>query len=270
MVRRLGLTACVVMALAPRDAAAWGTVGHRASAIVAEARLTPAARSKVRELLDPDETLAAASLWADEHRRDVPGSGAWHYVNVPLDEVHYDPRFCPATGCVVSKIHELRTMLTNDAAPRDERRQALRLLVHLVEDLHQPLHVGNRNDRGGNDLQVQFFGRGTNLHRLWDDDIVERHSTEESTWVAELDALAKTDAARAWTKGTVESWADESLALARRAYASPGSAEPLRPGAKLGQDYFDDALPAVRRRLAQAAVRLASMLNEIFQTGQTR
>jgi hypothetical protein len=224
----------------------------------------------VRDLLEPDETLAAASVWADEQRRAIPGSAAWHYVNVPITEPRYDARFCPAGGCVVSKIHELRAVLANDAAPRDERRQALRLLVHLVEDLHQPLHVGERGDRGGNNLQVQFFGRGTNLHRLWDQDIVEHHATDESTWVAELDALAKTDAARAWAGGTVESWADESLALARRAYTVPGSVKTLEPGDKLGQSYFDEALPLARRRLAQAAVRLSSMLNEIFQTGQTR
>jgi hypothetical protein len=289
MVRRLraaGAFVAATIALGSRDAAAWGPIGHRAAATVAEARLTPLARAKVRDLLEPDETLAQASLWADEHRRSIPGSAPWHYVNVPITEPRYDARFCPDTGCVVSKIHELRAALANEAAPRDERRQALRLLVHLVEDLHQPLHVGDRSDRGGNDLQVQFFDRGTNLHRLWDEDIVERHATDESTWVAELDALAKSDAARAWSKGTVESWADESLALARQAYAVPPAGGPqaapsntsaggpsvatLQPGAKIGQDYFDRALPVVRRRLAQAAVRLASMLNEIFQTGQTR
>src|SRR6185295_19383747 len=130
----------------------------------------------------------------------------------------------------------------------------LRLLVHFVEDLHQPLHVGNNGDRGGNDLQVRFFDRGTNLHRLWDEDIVERHATDASSWVAELEGLAKSDAARGWSKGSVESWADESLVLARQAYAPSGAM--LHPGAKLEQSYFDAALPVVRYRLAQAGVRL--------------
>jgi hypothetical protein len=262
-------TAAVLALLAP-DAGAWGTIGHRAASTVAQAHLTPTARAAVRDLLEPDETLAAASLWADEHRRALPQSAPWHYVNVPLTEPRYDARYCPASGCVVSKIHELRATLADGAAPRDERRQALRLLVHFVEDLHQPLHVGDRGDRGGNDSQVQFFGRGTNLHRLWDEDLALRHSADEATWVAELDALAKSDAARAWSKGTVETWADESLALARQAYAAPGCGPPLQPGAVLGQEYFESALVVVRLRLAQAAVRLSSMLNEIFQISQTR
>src|SRR5262245_5300555 len=113
------------LALTSGDAGAWGAMGHRAAATIAETRLTSVARSRIRDLLDPGETLAAASLWADEHRRDVAGSGAWHYVNVPITELHYDPRFCAPTGCVVSKIAELRATLANEARPREERRQAL-------------------------------------------------------------------------------------------------------------------------------------------------
>src|SRR5882724_8512544 len=106
MAFRVPLSTLVLVALvaSERDARAWGTLGHRCASIVAEARLTPTARRRVRALLERDETLAAASLWADEHRRDVPGSGAGHYVNVPLGEAHYDARFCAPTGCVVSKI----------------------------------------------------------------------------------------------------------------------------------------------------------------------
>jgi hypothetical protein len=264
------LVATIAIVSWSHGASAFGTLGHRVASAVAESRLTPAARAKVRDLLDPDETLAQASLWADEQRRLIPGSAAWHYVNVPLTEPRYDARFCPPAGCVISKIAELRLTLASDAATRDDKRQALRLLVHLVEDLHQPLHVGDRSDRGGNDLQVQFFGRGTNLHRVWDQDLVERFSTDESAWTAEIERLAKTDAARGWPKGTVETWADESLAAAREAYREPVSGAPIEPGAKLDQAYFDAELPVVKRRLAQAAVRLSSMLNEIFQTRQTR
>jgi hypothetical protein len=267
-VRKLWLLAVtvVICAMSPRDARAWGRLAHRSATIVAERRLSSTARAAIRDLLDPGETLADASLWADEHRQAVFGSGAWHYVNVPIVELHYDARFCAPNGCVVSKIGELKESVGNAAAPREARQQALRLLIHLVEDLHQPVHVGDRGDRGGNDLQLRFENHGTNLHRLWDEEIVERHSTDESTWVAELDAIAKTTAARGWSAGTVESWADESLAAARRAYTVPGSAATLQPGAKIGDDYVEMALPIVERRLAQAAVRLSTMLNEIFQT----
>jgi hypothetical protein len=250
-------------ALASGDARAWGKVGHRAAAIVADRLLSPAAHAKVRDLLDPAETLADASTWADDHRRDIPGSGAWHYVNVPLGELRYDARFCPPSGCVVSKIRELEGTLANASAPREDRKRALRLLVHLVEDVHQPLHVGDAGDRGGNDLQVRFFGHGTNLHRVWDEEIIERHSTDELAWAAELEQLARTVHVARGEDVTL--WADESLVAARVAYAVPGSVGMLKPGANLESAYFDSALPLAKKRLALAAARLASTLNEIFQ-----
>jgi len=231
---------------------------------VVENHLTPAAAVKIRDLLEPGETLADASLWADDHRRDVEGSGAWHYVNVPITESQYDARFCPSTGCVVSKIEELRGTLRSPKASRSDKQQALRFLIHFVEDLHQPMHVGDRGDRGGNDLQLQFFGKGINLHRLWDEGIIERHSTDEVKWIGEIDALATPEQARLWSVGGVEVWANESLVAARQAYCIPGTHSMLKAGAALGQEYFDLALPVARRRLAQAASRLTVMLNEIF------
>ncbi len=155
---RAGVIWLVMSALiagSPPPAHAWGRLGHRASARLAESRLSPRARAIVQELLEPDESLADASTWADEHSRDIPGSASWHYVNVSIASAHYDPRDCKARGCVVSKIAEFREVLADRHAPRARRRQALRFFVHLVQDLHQPLHVADRGDRGGNSLQLR-------------------------------------------------------------------------------------------------------------------
>jgi hypothetical protein len=267
---RLGFSLAGALALlllglaAPKEAMAWGKVGHRAVSTVVENHLTRAAASAIRDLLEPGETLADASLWADEHKKEIAGSAAWHYVNVPITEAQYDARFCPSSGCVVSKITEERQILLNPGSSRAEKQQALRLLLHFVEDLHQPLHVGDRNDRGGNDLQVRFFDKGTNLHRLWDDGIIEHHSTDEVKWIGEIESFATAEQIRQWSIGGVETWANESLSAARQAYCVPGTHSMLKPGAVLGQEYFDASLPFVRRRLAQAATRLTTMLNEIF------
>jgi hypothetical protein len=157
-----------------RPALAWGHLEHRASALLAEARLTPAARAVVLELLEPGESLAEASTWADEVRRARPGSGSWHYVNVPITEPEYSPQFAPRRGDVVGKVEQFALVVADRSAPRARRREALKFLVHLVQDLHQPVHVGDRGDRGGNDLQVRFFGKGSNLHRVWDSGLIER------------------------------------------------------------------------------------------------
>jgi nuclease S1 len=237
---------------------AWGSLGHRVASRIAESRLTPAALARVRDLLEPGETLADASLWADRHRRDATGSAPWHYVNVPLTEPRYDARFCGERGCVVSKIADFRRTLADRALPRAERQQALYFLVHLVEDLHQPLHVGDRGDRGGNDLQLRFFERGTNLHRLWDTDILEYGGDTEDGWVATLERLLR-DAEPTAAVATREAWATESLQAARVAYRG------LAPGMQLARVYYDLALPIVEKHLALAGMRLASLLNGILR-----
>lgn len=261
----LTVVGCVLWS-STRPALAWGRLGHRVSARVAEARLSPGARAAVRDLLEPGETLADASTWADEHRRDVPGSGSWHYVNVPISEPRFNARFCPPTGCAVTKLDEFRRILADRGAPRDERQRALRFVVHLVQDLHQPLHVGDRDDQGGNDLQLQFYGKGTNLHRIWDSGLLDRADRRESDWVGALNGSITPAAADRWARVTAAgAWADESLAVARRAYCFPGSDDPLRPGARLGRAYEQANLPIARERLEQSAVRLAALLNTIFK-----
>lgn len=247
-----------------RPVLAWGRMGHRAASKVTEARMTPAALAGVRGLLDDGETLADASTWADEHRREMPESAPWHYVNVPITEAKYRDKFCPEQGCVVRKVVEFRKTLADPNAARADRKKALRFLIHFVQDMHQPVHVGDRGDRGGNDLQVQFFGAGSNLHRVWDSGLVERAFPEEADLAADLTARAAADDAKAWVGGTVEDWANESLDAARGAYREPDADGALRQGSKLGDAYQAANLPVARRRLAQAGVRLAEVLNAAF------
>jgi nuclease S1 len=129
---------------------------------------------------------------------------------------------------------------------------------------HVPLHVGDNKDKGGNQTQVRWYDRGSNMHRVWDSGIIERAGTTEEYW---LDKLAELDIAEnraAWMTGTVEDWATESLLAAREAYVIPGTDKRLKSGQKLGDEYHAKYLPVVRRRLCQAALRLAMVLNEAW------
>ncbi len=263
--RRWRSLALVLAALAVAGPAwGWGRLGHRVAGRIAEDRLTSAARKAVRDLLEPGESLADVSTWADEYRRDHTETGPWHYVNVPITEPAYHPRFEAKEGGVVSRIDHFRKILADPSAPRDRRQQALKFLVHFLQDMHQPVHVGHRGDRGGNDLQVQFFGQGSNLHRVWDSGILEKAGLTEEKWVALLEGRISPDQVEAWSRGTPEDWANESLALARRAYRDPVKDVELKAGAKLGQPYQDASLPGAEVRLAQAGVRLAAILNATF------
>lgn len=249
----------------PTPARAWGRMGHRAAGKLAEGRLSPTAAAAVRDLLNPGETLADASTWADEVRRQIPESAPWHYVNVPITEEKYSARFCPEQGCVVEKIGDFLRVLADPQAPRAERQKALRFVAHFVQDLHQPVHVGHRDDRGGNDLQVQFFGKGSNLHRVWDSGLIERAFADEDQLLHDLAGLEKDsrDDAR-WSGGTAEDWATESLLAARDAYRATGQDRELKRGEKLGDAYQEANLPVARKRLAQSAARLAGLLNAAF------
>ncbi len=264
------LTAGLALLLALQSATpawAWGRLGHRVIAKLAERHLTDQARAELKALLEPGESLADASTWADEHRREMPKTAPWHYVDVPLEESRYDDRWAaddPAKGYIVPKIRELRAVLKDRSRPIEERRQALRFLVHLVEDLHMPLHVGENHDKGGNQLQVRFFDRGSNLHAVWDTGIITKAQPNEEKWVAELVATDTREALAEARKGTVEDWATESLLAAREAYQDPKTGQRIKPGARLGDEYQARNLPVAKRRLYQASARLALVLNGAF------
>ncbi len=150
-------------------ASAWGAEGHRLIAEVAARQLTASARAEVGRLLpvDPGATLASVSTWADEVRS--PSTGPCHYVNFPQDaRCRNEPdRSCVQGSCVVGAI-ERQTAVLASRASDEERLKAPKYVVHFVADVHQPLHAGFADDRRGNTHQLQAYGRGTNLHALWD------------------------------------------------------------------------------------------------------
>ncbi len=262
----LSLLAGVLLTAWNHSALAWGRLGHRASAKLTESRLSPEARAAILDLLEPGEFLADASTWADENAREISRSAAWHYVNVHITSAHYTSRDCRPQGCVVSKIAEFRAILADKNAPKSRRRTALRFFVHLVQDLHQPLHVADRGDRGGNNLQLHY-GRfdPTNLHQVWDSGLLgSRYRNENVLW-HDMAELINQSAARDWIKGRIEDWADESLEVGRRAYQDPRTHMTLRSGDTLSPDYERENLPRAVERLAKAGVRLAWLLNDILR-----
>ena len=237
-----------------RPALAWGRVGHRASARLAESRLSPRARAIIRDLLEPGESLADASTWADENSRDIPGSAGWHFVNVPVSAQHYDPRDCRPQR--VRRLQDRRVPVRfclDPHAPRSRRRTALRFFVHLIQDLHQPMHVADRNDRGGNNLQLRY-GRydNTNLHQVWDSGLLRQGFRNETDLVHKLeDAGQPARVGATGSKGRIEDWADESLEVGRRAYLIPGS-NAVAPLRRFARPRIRKSKPSPGRRPARA------------------
>ncbi|WP_064504832.1 S1/P1 nuclease [Frateuria defendens] len=279
------LTAAILagaLSLAPPLAMAWGPQGHAIVADIAQSHLDPAAAAQVAALLglEGDTRLDQIASWADGNRKQHPGTGPWHYVDIPLDAAGYDAaRDCREADCVVAKIGHFTQVLADPRQAPAARLEALKWVVHFVADVHQPLHASDHGDKGGNTVQEVYFGRGTNLHAMWDGRIIEHAlglplgPNYSFNHVAVGDAAAQLDAAitpaerQAWAPPgllpgidrAAAAWADESHALARTvAYGDL----PEKPQGRWAYTYQAEAWPVVQQRLQQAGVRLAELLNE--------
>lgn len=233
---------------------AWGNQGHQIIAMLAEAQLSPAAHKEVKRLLalEPGATLTSISTWADEHRS--PATAAWHYVNFPRDSCNYQPkRDCPDGKCVVVAIERQLEIL--EAESSDEKRLiALKYLVHLIGDIHQPLHAGYADDKGGNTYQLQAFMRGSNLHALWDTGMIKAIDKDNESIVRGLLIRPLTTANGAFQPALV---AEESCKIVGK----PG----FYPERNVTTTYVETYTPLMLYQLALAGSRLAQTLNSIFR-----
>ncbi|WP_114395632.1 S1/P1 nuclease [Oleisolibacter albus] len=249
--------------LAPTAAFAWGRDGHRAVAAVAEQLLTPEAKAGIATLLEPGQSLADVASWADEVRPERPNTGGWHYVNVPITTAGYDAdRDCHTRECVVPQVERFSALVADRWLPTPIRATALKFLVHFVGDLHQPMHVGENHDRGGNDVKVVLAGTETNLHRVWDSQILQKGWGKDGAAMAPQLLAALTPQHRVrWSKGDAASWAQESWAVSRDAIYPALGAE-IPPA--ITPDTAQRWLPIMEQRITQAGVRLALLLNRAF------
>ena len=266
MTRAIAILMALAVASTP-SAFAWGPQGHRVIARVAEGRLTPAARLAVKELLKAPDTLADVADWADRDGHDaVPGSAKWHFINVPIQDSKYDPRLIRDENNVVVKIKQYRKVLADKSKPKAERTRALLFLVHFVSDVHQPLHVGDNGDRGGNDTQIQFFNEGTNLHKLWDSDLIRHVGGNDQAWMSRVERGITAETAQEWSKASLDEWVEESFQAAKLAYRPLDDAPKVIPrGFRLEESYVKRVEPILERQMARASVRLANELNDIFK-----
>jgi hypothetical protein len=242
---------------------AWGPRGHRIVARLAEARLTPQAWAEARKLLAlrGARHLSDIAVWADDLRDTDPvlfqRTQRLHFVNFHSRDCVYDPlRDCRHGECAVAAIERYSAILANRAKPPAERAEALAFLVHLVGDIHQPLHTDYRHDFGGNDFQVRWHGRGSNLHRLWDSTMLDSAHLSAAQYARRLSARRTPIVAG----GTPAEWAEESCRIDHDGGVYPDSRT-------ISQAYVDRELPIAERRLRQAGARLAALLNRDLSKG---
>lgn len=244
---------------------AWGPQGHEIAARIAADNLTPAAHLRISQFLGGDAPawMVLESNWADEVRADRPQTAGWHYVNIEIGARGYDRRRdCARDNCVVQQIERDIELLRDPRTPRAARLEAFRYLIHFVADLHQPLHAADRHDKGGNSVSVLQGRRRSNLHRVWDQDVVVALGSDSMRVAAGLERnLVPADRAKMMA-GTPTDWANESFQIAsREIYGRIPAGGPVR----LPRDYTSREKMIVQQQLLRAGLRLAAILNAIYR-----
>ncbi len=256
------LTGCILLSALPlQEGLAWGPAGHRIVGHIAEMNLEPQVRKTIGRNFNINH-LANVANWADEIKRYENKPDVLHYTNIAANHRTYDQeRDCPRRRCVTEKIKEYEGVLIDPGASRKTRKEAFKFLVHLVADIHQPMHLGNEKDRGGNEIDVYFGDKPTNLHRVWDHDLIFLDGSSQLQFARRLNrSITPEDKAR-WIGGTPDDWSNESRALV----LDFGYRLQFSMDRELSQDYIREGRAIVEDRLRRAGIRLAEMLNRLLK-----
>jgi hypothetical protein len=272
---RLVVVLAAAAALVPTPALAWGKTGHRVVAAIADTQLSGLARAHIQQILGRGQSLVDVANWADE-MRSAPGefwqknATPWHYVT--LSGRTYD--HAPPEGDALEALDRFSKTLENPSASLADKQLALRFIIHLVGDLHQPLHVGKCCDRGGNDVKVTWFGKPTNLHAVWDSLLVDDEQLSFTELADKLERHMSNEEVINWWDANPRDWVGESAQIRDTVYPAPAvpgkdaqNSQAAIP--ELSYSYVYRFTPVMEQRLSQAGVRLAAYLDAIFDRPQS-
>ena len=242
----------------------WGKTGHRIVGEIAERQLTDEVKEIVYDILD-GESLSSVSTWPDEMRSNPNFKewDKWHYVNLPLDKEYQE--ILHDGDNIVRIIERATAILKSPTADKEMKKFYLKYLVHLVGDLHQPMHTGRYEDYGGSKITLKFQGRkgeetNTNLHVLWDTNLIDDFKMSFTEWSNHLENKNRKKEVQ---QKDVLDWTFESHWYARDIYKN------TPPNSYLSYDYVYQYQPILEKRLYEAGKRLGNLLNEIFGDEQT-
>ena len=237
----------------------WGQKGHDVTVYIAEKNLTPKALSEITELLDGKSMVYWAN-WLDNasHTPEYAYSKTWHYKNID-EGVEYSEAPLHPDGDIVRAIYAQVGILQNGEATKAEKQLALKILVHLIGDLHQPMHMGHASDLGGNRWTVNYFGRDNNLHSVWDSSVPESaHKWTYTEWRDQIDRATPEERAEILKDGTPDKWGEETFEICKNVYNRTPE------GTKISYDYVNNWAPVVEQQFLRGGLRLADLLNSIF------
>ena len=236
---------------------AWGPTGHRVVGEVAYQNLDKSTKRKIEKLLNY-KSLATVSTFGDEIKSDKRYNKfyVWHFVNFEFGKKYHE---CEKNkeGDLIQGIDSCISIIKSEKSNKKDKIFYLKMLVHFIGDLHQPLHTGRGEDKGGNDIKVKWFNSPSNLHRIWDDDMIEHYDMSYTELTNDLDFLSKLEKMKI-QQGTILDWVYESQTIAQNVYNS------AKPEDNLGYKYQYENFAIVKSQLQKAGLRLAKILNDIF------
>jgi S1/P1 Nuclease len=240
----------------------WGPNGHRIVGEIADSYLSKKAKAAIREILG-DESVAMTSNWADFVKSDSSYNylSTWHYINFKQGKTQtefYSYLQSDTATDAWTKMNFLFAELKKKQLPLQTKQLYLRMLIHICGDIHQPLHVGQFEDLGGNRIRVQWFGENTNLHSLWDEKLIDFQKLSYTEYVKSINHTTKA-LRNQWQQQPMNEWFYESYTLAGKLYASI-----TQPEQKLSFRYNFDYVDILNQQLLKGGVRLAGLLNNIF------
>lgn len=239
----------------------WGVTGHRSIAKIAENHLSAKAKIAVKDILG-DEEFPLVSTFADEIRYDskFSSTGKWHYVNLPLG-LNYDDfvnyvKEDNSLNVYKALMFNIKNLQSTTSTP-EEKAFALKMVIHLVGDLHQPMHVSQAEDLGGNKIKLKFQGKETNLHSLWDSGLIEYNGFTFTEMATALDNVSAAKV-KEWQSDDVFKWLYESYQISSQLYTE------VKDGQELDYTYYPIHAEIYKLRVQQAGIRLAGLLNSFY------
>jgi hypothetical protein len=252
---------CLLLTLHVPPLWSWGPLGHRIIARIAEREAGSKALSRLNFYLGKDVAIEDAALWANDVQIERPETARWHFIHIPPSAMELDlDQQCPDGQCITAKVREFEGIARLGIRDRAEIEEAVKLLLHLAGDLHQPLHAGYAEDQGGRTIPVVLDGRTMSLFDAWDSALVERLGTDDA--IAERLAQNITSEQRhKWRQGYLRDWTWEThLLAARLAYGALPSGAPKI----LDEDYVAQASEVIETQLMKAGVRLSKILDRVW------
>ena len=245
----------------PLQSMAWGAEGHRICGQIADSYLSPQARKAIKEILG-NESIAITSNWADFIKSDPDYNylSPWHYID--FDKAYTLPEMQDFLAHdtkvdAYTKLNFLITELKKKDLSKENKLLYLRMLIHIIEDVHQPMHTAHTDDKGGNDFKVNWFNTPTNLHSIWDTQLIEFQQLSYTEYTSAINhtTLAQRNE---WQKAPIAQWLYESNQIAEKLYTE------IKPGDTLNYKYNFTHIDTLNNQLLKAGVRLAGVLNQLF------